>query len=310
MSLELLACATAYEPTPQQARALVNQLSRWGARAVIYDNTRTPATARSLHDACTGAGIRYLGGRGDNLGTAGALNQLLKLAEREGAGWLLYFDQDSRISPEYVERTDVLLQGIHDDVALIGSRIVQPGGYEFVSSSDIPWREARFVISSGTLMRVSALLAVDGFDELLGLDLVDHDVCLRVRQKGFGIGIDNSRWVQQEIGRDSRLIQILGIRVTRHPWWRRHDMWRNSMILVRRYARTAPSECIRHLLGRVMETIAAAAAFRDVRYLTAAVSGAREGLRIPVAPISASQLEFPNPHRWQPPEGRVRADYR
>lgn len=299
MSCQLFVCATAFEPSAQEARELATRLAKWGPRAVVYDNS-SALNARIVREACAEVGVRYLGGDG-NRGTAGALNRLLQQASSEGAGWLLYFDQDSRMVGDFAAGIDALLGSVDDDVALIGCRIVQPNDAVVASKSAHAWHDARFVISSGSMMRARALLAVDGFDELLGLDLVDHDLCMRVRGHGLRIAVDERRSIRHEIGRDSRRVRLLGIRATRHPLWRRRDMWRNSVILVRRYASTAPIECARHMLGRIAETLIGAVTFRDVGFVTAALTGAREGLRAPVGLVGLSELEHPNPHRWQPP---------
>ena len=271
-----LVCATTFEPSAEQLRSLLSQLRQLSTEPVVFDNSSM--TAQHVEARCLEFGVRYLRS-GANVGTAGALNRFLQMAHLEGRNWLLYFDQDSRVSSGYAELVRSALGLVHARVAMLGSRISQLGDAGRTLNLSNRFNDSNFVIASGTLIRVTALLDVGGFDQDFRLDLVDHEACLRLRSLGWLIAVDQQRVVEHEIGRCSVRIPIIGVRVSRHPWWRRQAMWRNSVVLVKRYFWLSPTICVRHLLGRAVETLAASLYFRDTRYLTTAARGLAEGCR-------------------------------
>lgn len=303
MNPEILVCSTTYEPTAAELTGLMAQFDTLGERGVIFDNTVRPDRASSVRDHCDAAGILYLT-CGANIGTAGALNRLLQHAVDSGAKWMLYLDQDSRVVTPSVAESFRQIAEVGDNVALVGSRLVHADGALVQATTPDIRYNARFVISSGTYMRVSALVEVDGFDEALGLDLADTELCLRIRNRGLMIVSDGALAIRHEIGRGSRTVPLLHIRITRHPLWRRRDMWRNSILLVRRYGHTVPLECFRHLVGRVAETVIGAVVFRDATFLTSAVVGACEGITASPHRVGISERSNPDVDRWRSPEVR------
>lgn len=270
--------ATTYNPGPDVALEVVQRLVGTGLPTMVYDNSTSPAEAEVVAAACELHGVPLRTG-GSNVGTAGALNCLLDEAADQGREWLLYLDQDSEPGPGFVARMLEVAGGVDDTVALVGSRVVHREHHD--PSRDLVQRvePTRFLISSGTAMRVSALRGLGGYDERFFLDLVDREMCLRVRRAGLQIVEDQGRTIEHDIGVGSRAVLGGRIHISKHPWWRRRLMWQNSIMLSRRYVRQFPDESIRLLGGRVIETLAATIYFRDVRFLTTAAQGAWDGVR-------------------------------
>lgn len=276
MTLDVLACATTYEPTADQIARTVAQLRTLGRQAAVFDNSETPALRSAVRAACESNRVAYLSA-GTNVGTAGALNSFVLAALASGVEWLLYLDQDSEVSADYSERlaSSIVAANAYGQVALVGSRLVTK------LASDRPpeggrFRFTRYMIASGTAMNVAALASVDGFDESMKLDVVDHEICLRLRVHGWRLMIDTSRTLNHEIGTDGQSV-VSNLEVAKHPLWRRRLMWRNSVVLCRRYWLQRPAEVARHLVARVMETVSGAFVYRDLHYITSAYLGLREG---------------------------------
>lgn len=271
-----LACAIVYEPTTEQIETVCSQLVGLGDQVLVHDNSVTVEAREHVHAVCAAYGIEQISA-GENIGTAGGLNNLLEHAARSGVTWLVYFDQDSILAEGYGK----YLYGLDycaADVAMVGSRYVHPGQEAApASSSEAMLTETQFLIASGTAMRTSALLDVDGFDRRMFLDVVDHEICMRLRRFGWRLMVDDARVMTHEIGEHSAIV-LRRVRISRHPLWRRYQMWRNSMILLRRYLRSYPAECLAHLIVRVVETFGGAMHYREPRYLTSAVRGAGAGL--------------------------------
>lgn len=269
---------TTYNPGPEGARQVMRRLAVIGLQSVVYDNSPLAASRETVAQECRQHGVELRGGDG-NVGTAGALNALLQEAADRGCEWLLYLDQDSEPGPAFAARMIELATRVDNTVALVGSRVVHRG-IETVhpaAASDVERR--RFLISSGTTVRVSVVRELGGYDEGLFLDLVDHEMCLRVRRAGLQVVEDQRRFIAHDIGVGARTALRGRIQVAHHPWWRRRLMWRNAIVVARRYSSDFPGESMRLLAGRALETAAAALVFRDLRFLSSAARGIWDGVR-------------------------------
>lgn len=271
----LFVCATVFMPDETQIARLAEQLKSLADAPWVFDNSPETFGSRA-RDVCVSEGIGYLRAE-RNVGIAGALNWAISNSTETQAPWILYFDQDSQISDDYAQRVRECLVEAPAHAGMIGSRLVlaeedsgPPNGDRFTP--------VRGVVASGALIRVSALREVGGFDEDFMLDAVDHEACLRLRTYGWSVFVDQHRSLRHAIGSGSRLALFGKLRVTRHPWWRRRAMWRNTVVMAKRYWRVAPTDCLRLLVGRFIDTLAAAFTFREGRYLVSAGQGIRTGL--------------------------------
>lgn len=142
--------------------------------------------------------------------------------------------------------------------------------------------EAPLLITSGALCRVSALNDVRGFTEDLFIDHVDHDICLRLRARGWRIVIDPAAVMRHSIGR-MRTHQVagLGIRNSHHGADRQYYKYRNFLLLVRRgTARHDLRWALRTLLALTWGPLKIVA-FEDERKakLRGVADGIRDGIR-------------------------------
>lgn len=90
------------------------------------------------------------------------------------------------------------------------------------------------IITSGALCRVSALDDVDGFRSDLFIDHVDHDVCLRLRRRGWFIAIEPSVSMRHSIGamRRHHVAGMVWVRSSHHSADRQYYKYRNYVLLV------------------------------------------------------------------------------
>lgn len=262
-----------FEPTEVMIETVCRQLTSLGERRVVLDNSTTAAAQQRVDKTCAAFAVDVMRPEG-NVGTGRGLNVLLREAGSRNLDWLHYLDQDSVLTGDYVQQVSELPSGA-EDFALIGAVHRDPNHFAPIEQSGLV--PVRFVISSGTLFNVSQVIRADGADERLFLDLVDHELCLRVRSLGMRVAVDTRRVLSHPIGEGA---YKFGSRLTlwRHPAWRRELMWRNSWLLVREYATRQPVECLRHLLGRFAETCALALVLRDLGHLRAALRGTRSAM--------------------------------
>jgi rhamnosyltransferase len=123
----------------------------------------------------------------ENLGIAKAYNIALAEASSESYQWLMTMDQDSffrdsdiDIFIEYFLKTDTKALAIYSPLH----------NKKFISKGiDL---EPETVMSSGNIVSISKALSIEGFDERLFIDEVDHDFCMRLKLHNYKI-IQNQR---------------------------------------------------------------------------------------------------------------------
>jgi rhamnosyltransferase len=137
------------------------------------------------------------------------------------------------------------------------------------------------VITSGLLVRKSALDQAGGFRTDFFVDSVDIDFCLRLRRSGSRIVQDKRVRLPHSLGstRAHRFL-FLKVRVTHHPTWRLYWVFRNQTTLVKENWRRDPVWCLGAvaILVRWVLLTALYEAPRG-RRLRAALNGFADGLR-------------------------------
>ena len=264
-----LVAAITFEPDALTVERVCRQLSSLSSLCAVYDNSTTTTAQELVDDAGVEFGVPVLRGTG-NRGTAGGINELTRRAVEVAAEWLTYFDQDTILPPGFGATMPALAE-LDTKVAAVGSLM------DHQTPGQIRWSSARFLIASGTSWRVQALVDVDGCDQDMFLDVVDQELCLRLRLQGWRLVTDQRRLMHHPIGDDA--VRHYKILVSTHPLWRRQLMWRNTTVLARRYARTAPVEVMRLFAGRAAETLSGMLTGRGRGWATAAREGFAEGRR-------------------------------
>ncbi|CAN5515091.1 glycosyltransferase [soil metagenome] len=133
----------------------------------------------------------------DNPGLAKPYNHALHLAEESGAGWLMLLDQDTTVTPEYLEEVLVRTTALETDATIgalvprlmMGRRRLSPHPARFQKlfqtfESELPFPagEPFEPYNSGAVFRVSALRDIGGFPERFWLDYLDHATFYALRE--------------------------------------------------------------------------------------------------------------------------------
>lgn len=180
------------------------QRSTYSTHIVVVDNGSSDNTVEIVRDQAPDARIIETGcnigfGVGNNLGISEAI--------RHGAQYVVLLNQDARLHCDAVrvlvecanENANLgIVSPIHLDYA--GER-VDPAGREYLASaegdilSDLFLRRLKslyivpFMPAAAWLVRVEALAQVGGFDPLFFMYGEDSDVCIRMRNCGWMIGV-------------------------------------------------------------------------------------------------------------------------
>jgi GT2 family glycosyltransferase len=205
----LTAVVVLYGQSPGQSEALCSMLDVAAARAdaaqrislIIYDNSprphelsiSAPFPTQYIHDA-------------ENAGLARAYNAALAHAQAQRSTWLLLLDQDTRLSPQYLDElldASEALKSSTDVGAIVpkiwaGTRLYSPEApflwqirRQFSSRHHSVEENVTGMVAepltaynSGAALRVSALEQMGGFPEDFWLDYLDHAVFQRLRLDG------------------------------------------------------------------------------------------------------------------------------
>ncbi len=212
----------------------------------------------------------------ENLGVGGALKAGLEYAAlRKKHDWVWIFDQDSAPEADALQQLlDALqyLNGMQGKTAILAPLCVDPR--TGMITHGLAWRGARLlpaplsnhqpitfldsVISSGSLIRRSAIESVGLPRADFFMDFVDHEHCLRLRRSGFVIAAVKDSRVQHTLGQPATF-RFLGHTKywSDYAPWREYYMTRNRVYtLWRHYSRcTVKAWAIYGLLRHALETL-------------------------------------------------------
>jgi rhamnosyltransferase len=203
-------------------------------RLYIVDNSEIQSM--EILQAFTGfENIIYLHD-GDNKGIALRLNHVCNLAIKEGFDWILTMDQDSSFEETsiknyfkcvtaFAQKEKVSIFGINYSTKISASDICDP---EVVNE----------LITSGSILNLSAFPVIKGFDEKLFIDEVDFDYCLRSIINGFELICFPNIFLNHELGETLYYRSFKSIKLTPrvlHTPVRMYYMVRNFFYIKSRY---------------------------------------------------------------------------
>ena len=291
-ALDVGVVVVAYNPGPKLAE-LCAVLSPQ-APVVIVDNASTSGTDVLLRCASLGAEVLRLERNG---GVAGGLSAgHAHFRDRE---WILTFDQDSVVGADFLPTMTSRRELSDHRVAMLGPTVLDADGGGLLQSA--PAGDARFLITSGALCRVEALDDVGGFRSELFIDHVDHDVCMRLRRRGWRLRITNEVVMRHSIGamRDHHVIGSLSVRNSHHVPDRYYYRYRNFVLLVRDGTASADRRWIARVGAALAWGPLKTVLFEEAKTakLRAAVAGVWDGLRGVTGPRRPSAEGAPRVRR-------------
>lgn len=174
----------------------------------------------------------------NNKGIAYALNQGLEYAEKHGFELLLTMDQDSEITKESVE---YLIEGIDPEHNIVSV------GPNYINGQNTENQEVRYLITSGNLVLVAAAQETGGYDDDLFIDEVDIDFSFNLRKYGYRLFQISGAKMNHKIG-EYEQSRVLKIRYLSHSPIRFYYMFRNTLIVAKRYQKIFPNETRKLLL--------------------------------------------------------------
>lgn len=228
----------------RQMKSLHSQVDK----IIVIDNGSSTAILDALISICNkfDASIKSLE---ENTGIANAQNIGINIALNFNSKFLLLLDQDSRVMVGMVESLRTALERNPNAGAAGPQSIDQRTKHSsFLLDNGIwprPWGPERdkphppievgFLISSGTLIRSSAL---DSPAPMLGdwfIDHVDSEWCLRVRSQGWKLlGVPDAHLMHRLGDEVSKVWFLRWRQVAHHSPLRDYYMFRNTILLVKK----------------------------------------------------------------------------
>ena len=230
--MKIMAGIVLYNPNLDRLEECIESVKHQVDFVVCVDNG-----SRNIDDI-RNALIKYsdmiLIANAENLGIAAGLNQLLEVANREEAMWLLTLDQDSVVSPNFIDNSRNYME--ISDVAIIGPLICDRND----PNQDIKVnRNVEYInecITSVSLMNLQICNIVGIFDEKMFIDYVDFEYCYRVRQCGYKILNNPHAVLVHQLG-NGCIKTFLGrkIFVSNHNSLRHYYLVRNCIYFIKKH---------------------------------------------------------------------------
>jgi len=214
---------------------------------IVVDNGSSPQELDALRTMSLRCGVKLIE-NGWNVGLAEALNQGVRRALQDDFEWVILFDQDSELTPDFVDEMFATWDR-HPQRGRIGSihpRYVDPvtGRESSILRAEDggPFKS----MTSGALMPAWIFDKVGFFASEYFIDEIDSEYCLRIRAAGYLVA-DSDRAVLRHHTGNPEPCSIMGFtfRPTHHSAIRRYYMTRNRVVVYRKYLPVFP-RCILH----------------------------------------------------------------
>lgn len=248
------AVVVTYEPDGRVAD-LLHSLSPQVAQIIVIDNGSSPDSLSLLKTACSTEGAQLTEFK-DNTGIAHAQNVGITCAIKEGADYVLLFDQDSLPQPDMVFRlvsfyaemkTRALAKGL-PPIAAVGPCILDskgkgsplvyvkrrwsPGKAKAAELTR-PFVPVAFLLASGCLISKDALQTVGLMNEGYFIDHVDMEWCLRAEKEGYQLLASTGCRLPHSFGDSTVTIPLVKRKVHVHAPVRSYYVVRNTIALCR-----------------------------------------------------------------------------
>lgn len=201
-----------------------------------FDNTEDGAAIKNRLTEIPN--IRYFNDK-HNAGIARRLNVAAEIAINEGFEWLLMMDQDSSFNQQTFNfyQNNIINYPEKNEVAIFGPKFSreQQNSFETINP-----QEANYLITSGSILNLSAYKQIGKFDEALFIDAVDTEYCLRAKKSGFKVIMLANIFLTHELGESVRRASIKTLFIVKktkaiHSPIRCYYIYRNNLYIQNKY---------------------------------------------------------------------------
>lgn len=242
MRPNLIAAVITYHPDKE---VIDNILTYYDAveKVIIVDNSENDSSA--FYSLLTPYSKIVLITNHANLGLGKALNIAAEKAIEKGYKWLLTMDQDSKFDPIQLDNYISCFKEMNNEtLGVIGISFF---GSNTKPLNDLPCsqEQADTVITSGSIVNLTAWKKINGFNELLFIDGVDDEFCFRLHLENLLVIKLNNISLDHRLGNDVFVKNWhIGPIVKRniHAPVRLYYMVRNYRYLIKKYELHFPAK--------------------------------------------------------------------
>ncbi len=252
------------------------------APIVVVDNGSDGEELRKLRATAEILGLQVME-NGENLGIARALNRGVRHLRDAGCGYVFLFDQDSTVTPGYVETMCSCFAGSPDagSLGILVPRYVDRRFGSVLAPPADGRGHLEAATTSGSLMPVELFAAAGFFADELFIDGVDYEYSLRVRRLGYVIDECSAAELLHSPGTPT-LHRWLGgkpFQAANYSPIRRYYQERNKIWVAKRYWRNFPGFCAKQFLTSAKDLLKIVLVEQDkVRKVRFFFRGVRDGL--------------------------------
>jgi rhamnosyltransferase len=209
-------------------------------RLVVVDNASPSAAIQELRALSVSLGFQLIENP-RNLGLAVALNQ--GVVSTSNCGWVILFDQDSRITEGFMETMLACASSyaVEKRVAIVVPRYIDMRFGHVLPPVLAPDGSLAVAMTSGSLLRTSLFERTGLFEDLF-IYQIDYEYCLRIRKMGFSIR-ECPQAVLQHSPANPKPFRIFGRRLfytANYKPLTRYYMQRNAAWVRRKYRADFP----------------------------------------------------------------------
>ena len=235
---KLGAVVVLYNPPPEIVFNICSYINQVDHLTIIDNSDLDNA---GLFESLSSRNVRYLANH-KNLGIATALNQVIDLCYQAGCVWALTMDQDSYFEKNELNR----YLSCAAQCNIENAEIFAPNtGTSTLSGSGCMYHKVETVITSGSIINISTLRKLNGFDDKLFIDGVDDDICYRFQLQGKSVIYLPGPRLLHKLG-EPRVVRnfLIGKTVSRnlHSPIRLYFMVRNYLYLIHMYGEKFPKK--------------------------------------------------------------------
>ena len=215
---------------PSYCEKILSSESLFDFNIIVIDNT--PGQDLDVKDSLLYIALKR------NMGIALAQNIAIANAVSLKCKYCVFFDQDSQVTLELVEKLVCAYQQIScfdNKVAAVGPNVVSDlNGVSYNKTIDlnIKFNKTISIISSGSVVESNTFIKIGGMMSDLFIDMVDNEWCWRARKYGLNCYIVTDVIMKHSIG--SGMVKTnLGFYVLKASPARYYYLYRNFLILLR-----------------------------------------------------------------------------
>ena len=258
--MNVCAAIVTYQPDIEELRVNLARIRPQVASVVLIDNASRDALRnglRGLSDefSCT------LIENAENLGIAAALNQAVTFAAAQPADFILFLDQDSGVSPDFVAQEWRCYEESSQEnrIGVVTPTVVKRFSGARLSPVELSNGTPVLAQTSGALMPLAIFADAGLFREDLFIDYVDYEYCLRMAKRGWKIVYAEAAKLDHMPGNETP-VHVLGrtIYTANASPLRHYYETRNSIWVALHFFRAAPEIATRivlHMLYIRMTTL-------------------------------------------------------